>query len=443
MPPICFAARELPAVRCLSDMENPRKTALNVLLSIEQNGAYSNIALGRELSKHQLSAQDKSLATAIIYGVLDRNITLQYVLKGFIRTPLKKVQPITLLSLKCALYQIMFMDKIPPSAAVNETVKLVKASKERHNASFVNAVLRNILRSDIKLPDGDDIASLSVRYSCPQSIIESFVSDYGIENARELLNASLEAPGVAIRVNPIKCSDDELIEKLRSEGVRAEKADIRGSLLISGNIDVAGSACYKQGLFHVQDTASQTVALSLEAKSGERILDMCAAPGGKSFTVAELIGNEGEIVSCDIYEKRVELIRKGAERLGLHIIKPTVCDATSYNADLGEFDAVLCDVPCSGLGVIRRKPEIKYKGENDFSELAGIQSAILENASNYVKSGGRILYSTCTLRNAENGGVVHAFLDKHTDYELKYEHTFMPHIDGTDGFYCALIEKSR
>lgn len=424
-------------------MENPRKTALNVLLAIEQNGAYSNIALNKELSKHELSAQDKALATAIIYGVLDRNVTLEFVLKGFIKTRLEKVQPLTLTALKCALYQIMYMDKIPPSAAVNETVKLVKASRERHNASFVNAVLRNILRSEIKLPEGDSIKDLSVKYSCPEWIIESFVSDYGKENAEGLLKASLETPEIAVRVNTLKCSVEELIERLKGEGVSATKSDLTGGLIINGNIDIAGSVCYKQGLFHVQDIASQTVASKLEARYGERILDMCAAPGGKSFTIAEIMENEGEIVSCDIHDKRVELIAKGANRLGLSIIKPTVCDATVFNADLGVFDAVLCDVPCSGLGVIRRKPEIKYKGENDFQELSRIQAFVLENASRYVKSGGRILYSTCTLREAENGHAVHAFLDKHIDYELKYEHTFMPHIDGTDGFYCALIEKSR
>lgn len=424
-------------------MENPRKTALNVLLCIEQNGAYSNIALNRELSKHQLSAQDKALATAIIYGVLDRNITLEFVLKDFIKTPLKKVQPLTLAALKCALYQIMYMDKIPPSAAVNESVKIVKGSRERHNASFVNAVLRNILRTAIKLPESDSIKDLSVRYSCPEWIIESFISDYGIENAKELLKASLQAPEVAVRVNTLKCSVQELIEHLKSEGVSAAESHLSGGVIINGNIDVANSACYKKGLFHVQDIASQTVASRLGAQRGERILDMCAAPGGKSFTIAEIMENEGEIVSCDIYDKRVELIANGANRLGLTVITPTVCDATAHNADLGVFDAVLCDVPCSGLGVIRRKPEIKYKGENDFAELSKIQSSILENASEYIRSGGRILYSTCTLRGAENSGAIHAFLDKHTDYELKYEHTFMPHIDGTDGFYCALIQKSR
>lgn len=439
----CFAARVSRSERCLCSMGNPRKTALNVLLKIVNDGAYSNIALSGELSNTDLSAQDKALATAIIYGVLDRNITLEYILKAYIKTPLKKVQPVTLMALKCALYQIMYMDKIPESAAVNEAVKIVKSSRERHNAAFLNAVLRNILRSNITLPDGDSVEELSVKYSCPVWIIEGFVSDYGIENTIALLSASLEVPRVTLRTNTLKCTADELVLALKSEGVRAHTSELSGAVSIDGNINISDNNCYKKGMFHVQDIASQTVAGILGAKQGERVLDMCASPGGKTFTVAQNMENAGEIVSCDLYEQRVGLIEKGARRLGLDIVKPTVCDATAFNSDLGLFDRILCDVPCSGLGVIRRKPEIKYKPQNDFKELTEIQSAILNNAAKYLKTGGRILYSTCTLRNAENGAVVHAFLDKYKEYELEYEHTYMPHTDGTDGFYCALIQKSR
>ncbi len=424
-------------------MGNPRKTAVNVLLKVVKSGAYSNIALASELAKADLSAQDKGLATAIIYGVLDRNITLEYVLKGYIKTPLKKVQPITLMALKCALYQIMYMDKIPESAAVNEAVKLIKASRERHNAAFLNAVLRNILRGNIILPDGDSIEALNIKYSCPAWIIESFIADYGKTNTISLLSASLEPPDVTLRANTLKCTASELAIALSSEGVNAHVAQMAGAVTVTGNINISNSKSYNDGLFHVQDTASQTVAEKLHAQKGERILDMCASPGGKTFTIAQNMENTGEVVSCDLYEQRVGLIGKGAKRLGLDIIKPTVCDATVFNSDLGLFDGILCDVPCSGLGVIRRKPEIKYKSQNDFSELEAIQAKILNNAHLYLKAGGRILYSTCTLRNAENGAIVHAFLDKYKEYELKYEHTYMPHTDGTDGFYCALIQKSR
>ena len=424
-------------------MENPRKTTLNVLLLVEQNGAYSNIALNKELSKHQLSAQDKALATAIIYGVLDRNITLEYVLKGFIKTPLKKVQPLTLMALKCALYQIMYMDKIPPSAAVNETVKLVKSSRERHNASFVNAVLRNILRGEIKLPAGDSIKDISVRYSCPEWIIESFVSDYGKENAEELIKASLETPEIAVRVNTIKSTAEQLIEKLKNEGVSATESDINNCLIINGSIAVSNSECYKQGLLHVQDIASQTVASKLRAARGERILDMCAAPGGKSFTIAEIMENDGEIVSCDIYENRVELIAKGANRLGLSIIKPTVCDATAFKSDLGLFDAVLCDVPCSGLGVIRRKPEIKYKKISDYADLPEIQLNILSASVKYLKEDGLLIYSTCTVRKAENEDVVSRFLSENDEFEVIKSQTLSPKIDGTDGFFYSVLKRKQ
>ena len=191
----------------------------------------------------------------------------------------------------------------------------------------------------------------------------------------------------------------------------------------------------------MQDTASQTAVAVLSPKKNDRVLDMCAAPGGKSFSMALLMENKGEVISCDIYDHKCELIKKSANRLGLDIIKPMVQDATVYNKNLGEFDCVLCDVPCSGLGIIRRKPDIKYKDFSEFDGLLPIQKAILNNAKSYVKAGGKLLYSTCTLRKSENEDIVNEFLAQNNDFKLEYSHTFMPHIDGTDGFYCALLIK--
>ena len=208
-------------------------------------------------------------------------------------------------------------------------------------------------------------------------------------------------------------------------------------------MDVTKSDAYKNGLFHVQDIASQSVISVLNPKDNERILDICAAPGGKTFTMSQYMSNSGEIVACDLYEKRVDLIKKGAQHLGLTNIVAIRNDAPVKNDNLGEFDAILCDVLCSGLGVIRRKPEIKYKDLNEYSDITEIQFKILENASSYLKEDGRILYSTCTLRKCENEDIIQRFLDKYPYYELKYEHTFMPHTDDCDGFYCALLQKSR
>lgn len=424
-------------------MANPRKIAADILLKIQKDSAYSNITLGAFLKENELSSNDKRLLSALVYGVLDRKITLDYVLSRFMKTPIKKTAPFTLQVLRTALYQIMFMDKIPDSAAVNEAVKLIKKSKESRNAGFVNGVLRSVLREENLLPTGNSVKELSVRYSCPEGIINSFIGDYGLENATELLKESLKSPKVVIRTNTLKISTDELISELEKSGIEAQKGFIENSVVLVNGADIVDNPLFKKGFFHVQDFASQSAVSVLNPRAGERVLDICAAPGGKSFTMAEMLENKGEIVSCDLYEHKIKLIESSAERLELDIIKPTVSDATVYNKALGEFDCVLCDVPCSGFGVIRRKPEIKYKPIEDYTSLEEIQYKILENAVKYLKSGGRILYSTCTLRKNENERIIKKFLSLNSDFEKKYEHTFMPHSDGTDGFYCALLVRKQ
>ncbi len=417
-------------------MANPRKLAVKALLKINTDSAYSNITLNSLFSESDASPMDKALATALVYGVLDRKITIDYVLSKFLKTPLKKVAPFTKEVLRTAVYQIMFMDKIPDSAAVDEAVKLVKASKESRNSGFVNAVLRNILRAENLLPSGESLEDLSIIYSCPIAVIESFINDYGIENAKCLLEESLKSADITVRVNTVK-TDVEEFEK--SIGVESIKTDIDGALILKSGIDVGKNKLYNDGLFYVQDLASQKAVSVLSPTPNARVLDMCAAPGGKSFTMALLMGNKGEIVSCDLYPQRVELIEKSAKRLGLDIIKTKVCDATVYDSSLGEFDYILCDAPCSGLGVIRRKPDIKYKAFEEFDSLCEIQLKILKNAVKYLKKGGKLLYSTCTLRKKENEDIINAFLSENKDFKCEYSHTFMPHTDGTDGFYCALL----
>lgn len=423
-------------------MANARKVALNALLEVRKS-AYSNITLNKFLNEAELSSADRALTTAIFYGVIDRTITLDYVLSQHIKTPLNKVNATVLEVLRVALYQIMFMNKIPDSAAVNEAVKIVKNSKQRHLSGFVNGVLRNVLREGISLPQDDGVKSLCINYSCPEWIINSFIKDYGIDDAKKLLDCSLQVPPVVLRVNTVKTTAAELIKVLSQEEIKVKPSIIENSLEVIGGIDITKSKAYKNGLFHVQDIASQTVASIISPNKNERVLDLCAAPGGKTFTMAQYMENAGEIIACDLHGKRVELIKKGALRLGLENINALQNDATIKNEKLGKFDAVLCDVLCSGLGVIRRKPEIKYKDISEYEDITLIQSKILENADSYLKEKGRILYSTCTLRNCENEAVVQRFLDKYPNYELKYQRTFMPHIDGSDGFYCALLEKSR
>ena len=423
-------------------MANARKVAVKALTEVSNNKAYSNITLNKVFDNNPMNHTEKAFATALFYGVLDRKLSIDYIISIFVKKGLKKITPITLEALRIAVYQIYFMDKVPDSAAVNESVNIVKASKERFNASFVNGVLRNVLREKPNFPSDDSAESLSVRYSCPKWIINSFVNDYGVDTAKLLLDASLQKPPVTLRVNTVKISADELIIRLENEGLKVEKLNENALNILSG-IDVKDSNCYKEGLFHIQDLASQKSIEKLDLKPQMRVLDLCSAPGGKSFTAAGIMENTGEILSFDLYEKRVELIKRSAKRLGFDIIKAHIGDATVFDEKLGLFDAVICDVPCSGLGVIRRKPEIKYKDTEDFKELQSIQKKILENASRYLKQNGKILYTTCTLRCDENENIVSDFLKSNNSFKHEYEKTYMPHIDGTDGFFCALLIKKQ
>ncbi len=426
-------------------MANSRKTAVSILIKVINNGSYSNIAVNNELIKSDLKSADKAFTTALVYGVLDRKITLDYIISKYIKTDISKIKPITLNALRIALYQIIFMDKIPESAAVNESVNIVKTSKERYNSAFVNGVLRNYLRSGETIPAGNDKKSLGIRYSCKEWIVESFISDYGADTAEELLRQSLEIPPVCLRVNTLKTTPERLVDLLESEGIKAEKSDVQGSVKVLSPIDVAGTTAYKNGLFHVEDEASQKMLLKVGFCENTRVLDLCSAPGGKAFTAAEHMKNNGEIIAMDLYKHRVELISSGAKRLGISNIKAIVADATAKNTELGKFDVVLCDVPCSGLGVIRRKPEIKYRDitQAEYKVLLETQKRILENADFYLKPGGKLVYSTCTLKKAENEAQISDFLDKYGNYDVKYNVNYMPHIDGTDGFFTAILYKKR
>ena len=420
-------------------MSNPRRLAADILVKIEKDGAYSNIAVSQQLRKSELNDRDRALTTALVYGVLDRKITLDYGLSLFLKSPLEKAAPLTRQVLRTALYQIMYMDRIPDRAAVDEAVKAVKKSKEYKNAGFVNGVLRNILRSGIILPEDDSIESMSIRYSCPEWIIESFITDYGIDTAKLLLEDSLKPPQVTVRVNTLVTDKDSVCEELKKQGIPYTFAAAENALNIEYSEDISKNKLYSDGCIYVQDAASQKAVSVLAPKPGDRVLDMCAAPGGKSFTMAQYMENRGEIIACDLHEHRVRLISESAQRLGISIIKAVKSDARVYRKDMGVFDCILCDVPCSGLGVIRRKPDIKYNQDADLSQLEETQYRILCNAAKYLRKGGKLLYSTCTLRKAENEKLVIRFEKEYNDFYKCREYIYMPHTDGTDGFYCALL----
>ncbi len=416
-------------------MKNARTVAVDALLQTERSGAYSNLAINDVLANCGLEKRERALASALFFGVLERKMTLDYYIAGLL-TKKGRIHCFTRQVLRCALYQMLYMDKIPNSAAVNEAVKMMKASKRHSETGFVNALLRKASNGLPQLPD-----DATLKYSAPLWLVESLYKDYGKEDADKFLENSLLTPPLYIRVNTLKITRDQLCELLLQKGIKVQKCAMDDALLLCGYSGAENEEYYKKGYYYFQDLASQTCVSKIGLKPEESLVDLCAAPGGKSFTAAQYLQNKGKILSCDLHEHRVELISKSAQRLGISCIECKQMDAT-INHDIGVFDAVLCDVPCSGLGVIARKPDIKYKDPKEFCDIEKIQKQILNTAANYVKSGGRLIYSTCTLRKAENEDVVEGFLREHKDFEIGVSpKTYFPHKDGTDGFFIAVLVK--
>ncbi len=425
-------------------MNNSRRAAAQALVRVEKDGAYSNIVLNETLKSSGISGGDAAFVSALFYGVLERKLTLDYYIRRLSSQPLSKISPLTKQVLRCGLYQIVYMDKIPDSAAVNESVNIIKHSKESRSAGYVNALLRHALRELPKLPNGNSAENLSVLFSCDISLTRALIDDYGAETAKAILKETLKPSAVIVRVNTLKTNAHELTKCFENDGITVMKTRIENALSLSGCGSIENNKYFKEGFFHVQDVSSQLCAESLGATVGDRVLDICAAPGGKTFTVAEEMKNKGAVISCDLYPQRVKLISDGAYRLGLDCIETAVSDATVLNHDfVNSFDRVLCDVPCSGSGIIGRKPDIKYKDFFDNLELFEIQKKILSNGFEYLKSGGRLVYSTCSILKVENEETVNRFCDEHKNAKIINQHTYLPHIEKTDGFFTAVIEKTR
>ena len=445
-------------------MSDGRSAALLALLRVDYDNGYSNLVLNQVLEKANLNKQDASLASMIFYGVLENRTRLDYVISCFVRQPIRKLSPDVLEILRMGVYQILYLDKVPISAAVNESVKLVKMRKKVRLSGFVNGVLRSIGRGvdQISEPDEqkDPALFLSVRYSCPVWLITLWEKAYGKQITGELLSSLSGRPLLFARVNTIKNSKEELLKKLEEEGVRAMPYEILPDaveLFESGSI--GSLRAFQEGRFHIEDASSQILCQLLCVKPGQTVYDICSAPGGKAFTLAETMKNQGKIFAFDLYEARVRLIQEGAKRLGLSIIEAKVRDALEQNDGLGKADRVLCDVPCSGLGIIRRKPEIRYKDRMGLDSLPDLQYRILCNSQRFTKQGGILMYSTCTLNPAENGEIADRFLAEHSGYEAmelvlpntvkrtikepSNQLTLMPQTNGTDGFFMAAFRRLR
>lgn len=441
-------------------MKSARQVAFEALLKIHKDGAYSNLVVDSLLKENpDLDDRDKAFVSNLVYGSLDRLILIDFNISLYLNQPAKKLKPELHTILVLGAYQILFMDKVPNHAAVNESVHLAKVNKSAFAASLVNAVLRRVADNGLRYPEMDEKSPefLAIKYSCPEWLITLWIDSYGFDNALAIAERALDAPPVTVRINRNKTEAEELIWKLAEEGVISEQVpDMPDTLLLSNTGAVDSLIAYKEGYFHAQDRASQLCCKALDPRPGDVIFDMCSAPGGKAFTMAEMMDNLGTIKAFDIYQSRVDLIRKGAERLGLTSIKATLSDAMVYNESFGKADKILCDVPCSGLGIIRRKPEIRYKNNTELAQLPDIQYRILCNSARYLKDGGRLVYSTCTLNPAENDEICNRFLAEHPEFKAaeyltdvpryspddKYL-TLMPHIHGTDGFFVAVFEKTK
>lgn len=425
-------------------MDRNRKIAYNVLLAVETKGAYSNIALNDAFRKQ---SGDEAFVRSLVYGVIENQIYLDYKLSAFVKSGLRKVRPQALVLLRMGAYQIEFMSGVPDYAAIGETVELCKKVC-RGMERFVNGVLRSYQRegAGVKLPDAErePIRSLSVRYSCTEDIAALWIEMFGAEEAERLLAAGNGVPPLTVRVNRLKTDAEAVAEELRAEGFGAIPR-LNGAALELDGAGVLSSRAAREGKFSVQDISSMKMIEALDPKGGETVVDVCAAPGGKSLAAAERMGNEGRVIACDIYDHKLRLIRENAERLGIDIVETCRCDASCFESRFAKIaDSVIVDVPCSGLGVIRRKPEIKLRvSREEIGDLAALQLRILENARRYLKPGGRLAYSTCTISQPENRGVIEGFLKKNRDFFIVEEKQLLPHIDSSDGFYFCVLQRSE
>lgn len=451
-----------------------REAAFKALLAIERDGSYSNLELSKMLASDELS--NKGFIREIVYGVTENKIYLDYILDKFIKKGAAKTKLQALIILRMGVYQILFMNSVPNYAAVNESVALARRFA-RGTDGFINGVLRNFIRNMDSASEIDvkgQLEYLSIRYSCQLKLVEELVSMLGFEHAKMLLEHAGHRPPLSIRVNIAKISVKELADRLRAKGFEIEGSKLSDRVLLVKGGALTEANEYKEGLFSIQSEESCAIADFASAKSTELVIDLCAAPGGKAAAMAEQMlkpststepltetepGKQpststepltktepgiasGKVIALELYEHRAALIEATARRLGLENIEVRCQDAVEQIDELvGKADLVLADVPCSGLGVIRRKPEMKYRDEFDFDELVEIQKSILETGSSYLKPGGRLIYSTCTINPRENELMVKDFLERHEEFISEKEVKLSPFDNGYDGFYMNKLKK--
>lgn len=439
---------------------NSRELAFKVLVDIESNNNYSNISINKHFKNVDISNNERGLATEIIYGVVEKKIYLDYIINKLSKIKVQKLSNYVKIFLRMGIYQIVFLD-ISDYASVNETVNLAK-KYDKKSSGFVNAILRNLIRNKseiLKIDAENENMYYSIKYSYSPWMIKTFIKDFGKEFTEDLLETNNEKPNLYIRINTLKTTREELMKKLDKIGIKSYKVnDIEEALRVENLKNIENNDLFKKGFFTIQDISSMIASKVMNPSKNSRVLDLCSAPGGKTTHIATLMENTGEVVSRDIFDHKLKLIKNSVDRLELTNVTIEKSDASIIDKNIIEkFDYVLCDVPCSGLGIIKRKPEIKYKSKEEIKDLPKLQYDILENASKYLKVGGTLIYSTCTILDSENISNVYKFLENNKNFELSkinevnidlenQENGYLkiyPNIHNMDGFFIAKLKKVR
>ena len=442
--------------------DKARSVALEVIYQVLEEGAYANLLLDKALfACQELNSRDKGFVTELVYGTIRQKGALDWVINQFAKQKVEKQEKWVRNILRLGAYQLLYLDKVPASAAINEAAELAKEYASQGAAGFVNGILRNLERNreQIKYPDKgkNPAANYAVRYSYPQWIVEDWLKNYGRKDAEKICQYFNEPAKLWIRTNSLKISRDELQKMLAEEGIETRKSLYAPlGLEILSEISLHNNEAFKKGLFLVQDESSMILGTVSGVRPGMKVLDICAAPGGKTTHMAQLMENKGEIIACDIHEHRLELIKENAQKLGIDIIKTRLQDGRTIGEDLKEeFDVVLLDAPCSGLGVLGRRADLRWKKRRgDIKELAALQKELLAQAQGLVKKGGSLIYSTCTTTKAEDEEAAAWFLENYEEFSLDKRlpfldeagnplgmHKLSPLKEGTDGFFIALFKR--
>ena len=426
-------------------MDKVRLTATKILYNVAKNGAYSNVELAQILRQAKFSELDRKFCTELVYGTIKAGESLDWKISRYLNRPLSKVDAKVLAVLRAGFYQIFFLDRVPNSAAVNESVELSKQFCGEWASRFINAVLRSAVREPHKSDfpkEGDDVNSLALRNFHPVWLVKLFIEEFGLDAAKKILQFNNTDPPLCLRVNFLKTTREDVLNALKTFGIKAEPSTLAPEgIICKGHGALDEFKMLSAGLCQVQDESSMTAARLLNPAAGDFVIDCCAAPGGKATHLAELMQNRGRIIAADIYEHKIKHIRQNAERLGIKIIEPLLINARKIGEKFPEqADKVLVDAPCSGLGVLRRKADLRWrKNLAEINELPTLQGEILSGAAKALKRGGTLVYSTCTITRRENQDVVEKFLAANENFKLIEMKTLLPHVTNTDGFFSAKL----